>query len=425
MHSKLSKKQVFSLYGKHVSRGKAQFFKKFRMELVMDRREGIYFYDKDGKRLINCHCNGGVFNLGHRNPEIIRAVKEALDHYDIGNHHLVSEPRALLGERLTALTPEGLDRVIFGSSGGEAIDLAIKLAMGNTKRRKVVSARGGYHGHTGLALATGDEKFRKPFHYELPDFVQVPFGDLEALRRTVDSRTAAVILEPIPATLGIVVPPDDYLPKVREICDETGALFIADEVQTGLGRTGKFWAVEHWQVIPDILVTGKGLSGGIYPITATCYREKLDAVFEEDPFIHISTFGGSEVGCFAALKTLEISSSESFLTHVNDMAELFRRELERVAAGFKKPPFRLRQKGLMMGLEFPDASHGMAACKMLYDSGIFSVFSGNDPAVVQFLPPLVITAEQAEETVDLLQEAMRSLYGLKGKLLLGALKWLA
>ena len=424
MAKELSKKEIFELYARYVSKGKAEFFKKFRMDLVMGRREGIYFYDRDGKRLINCHCNGGVFNLGHRHPEVIRAVREALDTYDIGNHHLISEPRALLGQRLASLAPEGLNKVIFGSSGGESIDLAIKLAMGFTGRRKIVSARGGYHGHTGLALATGDEKFRKPFHYELPDFVQVPFGDFEALKAAVDQHTAAVILEPIPATLGIVVPPDGYLPRVRELCTASGAVFIADEVQTGLGRTGKFWAVEHWDTLPDILVTGKGLSGGIYPITATIYHEKMDVLFEEDPFVHISTFGGSEVGCFAALKTLEISSQPAFLEHVNAMADRFREELHRLIGSFKSPPFKLRQKGLMMGLEFPDERHGMAACKLLYDRGIFAVYSGNDPRVVQFLPPLIVTAEQVDEIVELLGRAVHDLYGMKGKMLLAAMKLL-
>ncbi len=434
MQDELSKHDVFSLYANYVSSSKARFFKKFQMDLVMGRREGIYFYDKDGKRLINCHCNGGVFNLGHRHPEVLEALREALDCYDIGNHHLISEPRARLGEQLAKLAPPGLKKVTFGVSGGEAIDLALKMAMGHTGRKKIVSARGGYHGHTGLALATGDEKFRKPFRYELPGFVQVPFGDIDALQKEVDEHTAAVILEPIPATLGIVVPPDDYLPAVREICDRKGALFIADEVQTGLGRTGKFWAVEHYGAWPDILVTGKGLSGGIYPITATIYREELEALFHADPFVHISTFGGSELACMVALKVLDISSSPQFLTHVEQMAARFRVKMVEMGAAVgmqdvesakhkkSRSPFALRQKGLMMGLQFPDVHRGMAACKLLYDHGIFAVFSGNDPSVVQFLPPLIVTEQQVDESVAILGKATGDLYGMKGRLLVSALK---
>jgi len=422
MCAQLTGKQIFEHYSEYVSKGKVDFFRKFRMDLVMAEREGIRFRGKDGREWINCHCNGGVFNLGHRHPEVMRAVREALEKYDIGNHHLISEPRALLARKLVELAPPGLAKVVFGVSGGEAIDFAIKLAMGVTGRQKIISARGGYHGHTGLALAAGEERFRKPFHFSLPNFIRVPFGDIKSLESVIDDQTAAVILEPIPATLGMVIPRDSYLPAVRELCSRYGALFIADEVQTGLGRTGRFWAVEHWEAWPDILVTGKGLSGGIYPITAAIFRREFERIFEEDPFVHISTFGGSEVGCFAALKVLEISSQPGFLEHVRHMAELFRQKLEALQFRFRRKPFEIRQKGLMMGLKFPDETQGMGICKFLYDEGVFAVFSGNDPSVLQFLPPLIVQEKDAVEIIDRLERALHTMYGLKGRLLLTAMK---
>ncbi len=299
------KKEISEQFARHVSSGKVEFFQQFGVDLIFGKREGVYVWDTDGRRLIDCHCNGGVFNLGHRNPRVIGALKRALDELDIGNHHFISEHRALLAERLTALCPGDLKRVVFGVSGGEAIDMAIKLARGHTQRNKVISAHGGYHGHTGLALATGDELYRAPFGAQPPGFVQVPFGDLNALEKAIDDDTAAVMFETIPATMGIVVPPVNFFTGVRQLCDKHGAVMIIDEVQTGLGRCGEVWGIGTYDVIPDILVTAKGLSGGIYPITATIYRDPLDRVLRENPFIHVSTFGGSEVGCYAALEVIE------------------------------------------------------------------------------------------------------------------------
>jgi len=419
-----NKKEILSDYANFVSKGKVDFFRKFRMDVVMGRREGIYFYDSESnKRLINCHCNGGVFNLGHRNSDVLAALQKGLRDFDIGNHHLISAARARLGANLAELMPGKISKTVFGVGGGEAIDLALKLAMGHTRRPKIISAQGGYHGHTGLALAAGHEQFRKRFGIHLSNFVQVPFNDIQALEDAIDDQTAAVILEPIPATLGIVIPKDDYLPAVQRLCNDRGALLIIDEVQTGLGRTGKLWAVENWNVEPDILVIGKGLSGGLYPITATCFKPELEKIFLEDPFIHISTFGGSEVGCFPALKVLEISSRPEFLSHVNELSDHFSEGFLQIAVRVNKPKFTVRQKGLMIGLKFDAPLKAMALSKLLYDNGIFAVFSGNDPSVVQFLPPLITTFEQADEILDILEKSINDLNSLKTKMMMQAVKF--
>ncbi|MCA9620930.1 MAG: aspartate aminotransferase family protein, partial [Myxococcales bacterium] len=254
---------TFERFAAHVSRGKVATYEQYGFDAVMGRREGVRFWDAFSDRsFINCHCNGGVFNLGHRPPEVLRAVVTALESLDIGNHHLVSGFRAQLAQRLSATTDHRLSGVVFGVGGGEANDLALKLAFAHTGRRGVVSAHGGYHGHTGLAVATGDASYREPFHVALPGFVQVPFDDLEALDRAVDDEVAAVILEPIPATLGMALPSPGYLAGVQRLCRERGVVFIADEVQTGLGRTGRIWCHQHDDLEPDVVVTGKGLSGG-------------------------------------------------------------------------------------------------------------------------------------------------------------------
>jgi putrescine aminotransferase len=394
-----SREATFDAFERHVSRGKVATYRDFGLDVVMGERRGIRFRDAFSDRwFINCHVNGGVFNLGHRNPRIIARVVAALEELDIGNHHLVSGHRARLAERLAKTTGGALPGVVFAVAGGEAVDLAIKVARGVTGRTKIVSALGGYHGHTGLALASGDAQYRDPFGPNLPGFVQVPFDDLAAIDRAVDSGTAAVILEPIPATLGMPIASPGYLAAVAELCRQRGAKLLLDEVQTGLGRTGRMWCYQHEDLQPDAVIVGKGLSGGVYPIAATLLSRELHAFFDDRPFIHVSTFGGAEPGCAAALETLEIVEEPGFLERVEQLALRFSRGL----AGL---PFELRQRGLMMGFAFAAEGAGMLGAKLLYESGVFAAYANNDRRVVQFLPPLVVTDPEADDLIARVREA--------------------
>lgn len=400
--SRDDKERIFERFARHVSSGKARFFREVGIDFVFGRREGIYVWDLDGNRLINCHCNGGVFNLGHRHPRIVTALEKALRELDIGNHHLVSEHRALLAERLAELSPGDLNRVVFGVGGGEAVDTAIKLARGHTGRPGIISARGGYHGHTGFALATGDPKYSDPFHPLPPGFRQVPFGDLAALEEVMDRSVAAVIFETIPATLGIVVPPEDYFAGVRELCDRHGSVMIIDEVQTGLGRCGEVWGIDTFGVVPDILVSAKGLSGGIYPIAATVYSDRLNPFLDANPFIHVSTFGGAEVGCHVALEVLEILTEDGFLGHVRELAAVFERGFGELRSAHPEVLVETRQRGLMMGLKMVNDACGPLMTLAGFRHGILTIYANNDPSVSQILPPLVMKAEEAEVVIEAL-----------------------
>jgi putrescine aminotransferase len=403
-----SKEGIVRRFADYVSPGKADTFKSYGMEFIFGRREGPYIWDAAGsKKLVNCHCNGGVFNLGHRNPSIIKALRESLKELDIGNHHLISEQRALLAEKLAELMPGDIDCTVFGVGGGEAVDVAIKLARGHTGRHKIVSAIGGYHGHTGFALATGDEQYRSPFGPNLPGFVQVPFNDVAALEQAVDKDTAAVIFETIPATLGMPVPDEDFFLHARQICSNNGTLLIIDEVQTGLGRTGKLWGIEYFDIVPDIIVIGKGLSGGIYPMSATCYRRELEGFFHQNPFIHVSTFGGAEVGCPVAMAVLEESSSPEFLENVNELAVIFRDGFDELKVKYPNILVGLRQLGLMMGIEMVNDSCGPIMTKACYDNGILAIYANNDKRVCQLLPPLIIDKKVAEEIIRGIDGALK------------------
>jgi putrescine aminotransferase len=410
-----TKEQSIAAFRDHVSSGKAAFFAQYGMDFVPGRREGLYLWDIEGeKRLANCHCNGGVFNLGHRHPAIVESLKRALNELDIGNHHLLSEQRAALGQRLAELAPGDLPCTTFAVGGGEAIDFALKLARAHTDRPGVISARGGYHGHTGLALAAGDAQYREPFGPMAPGFLQVPFGDAGAVAAQVGDDTAAVLLETVPATLGMPIAAPSYFAELRALCDHHGALLIVDEVQSGLGRTGKMWAIEHWGVEPDILVTGKGLSGGIYPIAATCYRQALNTFLHEHPFIHVSTFGGAEVGCAVALKVLELTADPIFLQGVVKVAGQLASGFEQLQARYPGTLVEVRQLGLMIGLAFPDETCGPLMTRLLYDEGVLAIYANNDPRVLQFLPPLIVRDLEAEEVLGALDRALRTLSHLRG-----------
>jgi putrescine aminotransferase len=392
--------RIVEKFARHVSSGKVDFFRTAGIDFIWGRREGVYLWDIDGeRRLINCNSNGGVFNLGHRNPEVVAAVVEALGELDIGTHHTVSEHRALLGESLARIAPGDINRMIFGVSGGEAVDTAIKIARGHTGRPGIVCGGGAYHGHTGFALPAGDEKYSDPFKPLVPGYRKVPFGDAEALAGAVDETTAAVMFETIPATLGIALPPKGFYEEVRRICDERGAVMICDEVQTGLGRCGAFWGIDTYGVVPDVIVTAKGLSGGVYPITAALYSDRMNQFLHENPFIHISTFGGPEPGCRAALKVIEILERPEFLRHVDDMAAYFSRGFASLKAKHPDVLVEARQRGLMMGLKMVNDICGPLMTIAGMKHGIFTVYANNDTSVSQILPPLIIGKDEAAQVI--------------------------
>jgi acetylornithine/succinyldiaminopimelate/putrescine aminotransferase len=388
---------VQAAFAAHVDPAKVDVWALGGLELVMGDREGATFTDAyDGRQWFNCHCNGGVFNLGHRNARVIGAVRAAMDHADIGNHHLVSAYRASAGEKLSATTGDRLSGVVFSVSGGEAVDLALKVARGHTGRPTIVSVIGAYHGHTGLALAAGDPRDHSLFLHDLPGFTHVPYNDLAAMDRAIGDDTAAVILESIPATAGFPMPDPGYLAAVADLCHERGALYIADEVQTGLGRTGSVWYVEQEQVDPDLLVTGKGLSGGIYPIAATLMTPELHDFFAVHPFCHVSTYGGAELGCVAAAEVVDIVTGPGFLEQVRAVGD-------RIGEAFADLPFGLRRRGMLSAFVFDDPHGGMTAMKALFDAGIYAFFASYDPAVLQFKPVLTISDDDVEEIIAIVR----------------------
>src|SRR3990172_272833 len=304
MIDNLSQEQLLELFAQHVSPQKVKMYRLWGVDFVPGRREGVRVWDYEGKRSwIDCRSAGGVFNLGHRPPRVIAALKKALDEIDMADHMLASGYRALLARRLAELTPGDLQYTTFGSSRGEAIDFALKLARGYTGKAGVISAQKGYHGHTGMALAATDQ-FSTKFGPLAPGFRRVPFGDFPALEAAVTDDVGTLIMETIH-------------PSPRRLCDERGIVLILDEVRAGLGRTGRLWAYQEWGVYPDMMVLGKGMSAATYPVSSATYRPFLQSFFDgEDAFAHLSSTGGSELGMVAALAMLDQTTEPGFLDHV-------------------------------------------------------------------------------------------------------------
>ncbi|MDH3549198.1 MAG: aminotransferase class III-fold pyridoxal phosphate-dependent enzyme [Gammaproteobacteria bacterium] len=376
------------------------------IDLVPGRREGYRLWDVDGRELLDLHLNGGTFSLGHRNSELSQILSDGLADWDVGNHHFGSQPKALLAKALVDAAPGDMQYAVLTCGGSEAVEVAIKSARWATGRRRIVSIDAGFHGRTGLSGAAGNDEVARFFLSDRPEeFTRIPFNDLDAMRAALRSGdVAAVLLETIPATCGFPIPNDDYLPGVKALCEEHGALYIADEVQTGLGRTGRMWGVDNWSVEPDILITGKGLSGGLYPVSAAVLSARAGAWLEVNGWGHVSTFGGSDLGCLVALRVLEICSDPALLANVNEQADYLRAGLQALARRF---PFLvdIRQKGLVMGLQFSDKTAGLGMMRALYENGIWAIVAGFDESVVQFKPGLLIDREYCDEVLRRVENA--------------------
>ena len=406
---KQTRDNIVDLAARYVCPGRVDTFKMLGTVPVMGRREGNYFWDIDGRKLFDVHINGGTYNLGHRNPEILSTLREAIEHYDIGNHHFVSVARTRLAEALIRLVPGNMSYCVFTPGGAEAIDVTIRTARKATGRRKIVAFGEAYHGHGSLGLrAGGYAELARYFLSERPEgeFVLVPFDDLEKIEEALKGDdVAAVLAEIIPATSGFLMPSKGYYPAVKKICEKHGALFIADEVQTGLGRTGKFWACEGYGVKPDMLITGKGLSGGVYPIAAAVMSKDVAEWLKEEGWGYSSTFGGSELGCVIAHKVLEITERPGMLENVRAMSELLKERLSEIQ---KRHPFliEVRQNGFIIGLRFDNPQGGLMVAACCYESGLWAFPAGFERSVLQFKPNILVDKPACEEAVSLLEDAI-------------------
>lgn len=374
----------------------------FPLMIEIERAEGIYMYDPKGKAYIDLISGIGVSNVGHRHPKVVAACKEQLDQY----MHLmvygeyVQSPQTKLASALAQTLPKELQSVYLVNSGSEAVEGALKLAKRFTGRPHILSCIDAYHGSSHGALsAGGNEIFKQNYRPLLPGHFHIPFGDLSALDQ-INDQTAAIIVETVQGEAGVRLGSSDYFQQLRKRCDETGTLLILDEIQAGFGRTGKFWAFEHYGITPDILVTAKGMGGGM-PIGAFISTKAIMDSLKENPILgHITTFGGHPVSAAASLATINIIQEENLVAEVERKANLFKSELNHPAI------IEIRNKGLMMAVAFESFDILKPIIDRAIELGVVTdwfLFCDN---AMRVAPPLIITDEEIKKACKIILQAI-------------------
>jgi len=369
-----------------------------RFPVTIERGLGSHVWDTNGKEYIDCMGGYGVALVGHCNPRVVKAIKEQLDKIITVHSSLYNKTRELFLETLIKIAPKNLNQVYLNNSGTEAVEAAIKFARKFTGKTGMVAMNGSYHGKSlGSLSLTSSQKYRKPFEPLVEKVSFSPFGDTESLRSTVNSDTAFVIIEPIQGESGIHVAPDGFLQDVRKLCDEKGILLIFDEIQAGLGRTGKMWAGQHWDTTPDIMCLAKGIAGGV-PMGATLVREDILACISKGE--QSSTFGGNPLSCAAGIASIEALIQDGLVENAAKMGKLFQEGLERLKEKHKIIR-EVRGKGLMIGVEMK-----FDVKDILFDgiaNNLLLLYSGKN--ILRLLPPLVLSESditKALETLDVI-----------------------
>jgi len=370
-----------------------------RFPVTIEKGLGAHVWDVNNKEYIDCMGGYGVALVGHRNERVVSAIKSQIDKIITVHSSLYSKTREEFLETLFKVAPKGLTQAHLNNSGAEAIEAGMKFARKFTGKKGMVSMNGSYHGKSMGALSlTFNPKYRKSFQPLVEKVTFSPFGNIESLRDTIDDDTAFIILEPIQGESGIHVAPDGFLQDVRKLCDDNGILLIFDEIQAGLGRTGRMWASEHWDTAPDILCIAKGIAGGV-PMGVTMVRpDILDCISKGE---HSSTFGGNPLSCAAGTATLQALTQDGLIDNANKMGKLFREGLERLKE--KHTIIReIRGKGLMIGIELKFEVKNILMEGI--EKNLLLLYSGRN--ILRLLPPLVISEEDVTKSLDILDELL-------------------
>jgi putrescine aminotransferase len=398
-------RDVVDGYRRHVSRGRARLAE-LTGGLVVVSSAGSTVTDAGGRDYLDCG-GYGVFLLGHRHPAVVSAVIEQVQRHPMSTRLMLDPTVARAAETLASVTPAGLDLVHFVNSGAEATEAAIKLARASG-RRTLVSASGGFHGKTTGALGlTANELYQAPFR-PLLDVRHVPFGDAAALGAVL-SADACVVLEPVQGEGGVVLPPPGYLAEVSRLCATAGAMLVLDEVQTGLGRLGSWWGADREDVRPDVLLVGKGLSGGVVPVAAMVATARAYKPFSDDPFLHTSTFAGSPIAMAAATAAVTAIRDEGLVERAAELGARMLAELRTALAPCGPLVRDVRGAGLLIGLEFDDPGTALDFVLDLLDRGVLVNHSLNAHRVVRLTPPAVLTDADADRVVEAVAAAALTL----------------
>ncbi len=366
-----------------------------KRDIVLVSGKAAKVYDENGKEYIDCATGIGVVNIGHCNPYVAKALTEQAGKLTNCFTVFYNDTRAEYLEKLASVLPKGLDRIFLCNSGAEAVEGAIKFARATTGRTEVIAAMRGFHGRTyGSLSATWKKEYRQPYEPLVPGFKHVPFNNFEKMKAAIGKDTAAIILEIVQGEGGVHVVDADYIKSVRELCNENGIILIIDEVQTGFGRTGRMFACEHFNVIPDIMCLAKSIAGGV-PMGAIACCSKINVPVRT----HGSTFGGNPLSCAAGLATIKYIQDHGLVEKSRKNGEYFLAELKKVESSKIR---EIRAIGLMIGIELKEKVSPYL--KQLAEKGILALPAGK--TVIRLLPPLVITREEINEVVCALAEIL-------------------
>ena len=375
--------------------------------------EGCLYRDIHGKEYIDCLGGFGIYMLGHRHPTVMKAVRDQLEHQALHSQELLDPMRGHLAHLLATVTPGDLQYSFFCNSGTEANEGAMKLAKLYAWRRKkdhnkgIISTTRAFHGKSiGSLSVSGKAEFREPFYPLVPGVRFVPYGDADALDKElrvcdeVGFDIAAFIAEPIQGEAGVIEPPDDYFVKVREICDKWHILFIADEVQTGMGRTGKLWGMDNWGVAPDIMTMGKALGGAVIPIGNFIATPEVFEAFFENPYIHSTTFGGNPMATSAAIGAMHATLEEDIPGQAAEKGAHLKGRLVELAGEYDDLFAEIRGRGVIIGMQFKDSDIGYAVSQGLFSRGVLIGGTLFNSLTLRMQPPAIITYEQMDTVLE-------------------------
>jgi ornithine--oxo-acid transaminase len=377
------------------------------LDVVIQRGEGVWVYDVEGNRYLDCLSAYSALNQGHSHPRIMEALTAQAGSLALTSRAFRNDQLPLFYQEVCELT--GYEMALPMNTGVEAVETAIKAARkwGYTAKEvpdgqaEIITFTGNFHGRTLTVISFSTEPgYKAGFSPYAPGFVTVPYGDAKALRDAINPNTVAVLLEPIQGEGGVIVPPEGYLQAVRRICGECNVLMMADEIQTGLGRTGRLFACDHEDVKPDVMILGKALSGGAYPVSVVLSSREVLGVFK--PGDHGSTFGGNPLGCAVARTALKVLVEEGMIENAARLGEYFQERLVEINSPYIK---EVRGKGLLIGVELhPEAGGARRFCEALQARGVLA--KETHTHVIRFAPPLIITREEVDWAIERIQDVL-------------------
>lgn len=405
----VDRRELLQEAAKVFSKGYVDMITAEGLDLIEEGGLGALLFDLSGRQYLDCDTSEAIFNLGRGRVELADALREAARQTDQGNFIALSEEKALLAEKLSSFMSGKLECSLFTVVRGEAMDVACKLARGYTKRAEIITVEGGWYGHTGFSLCMSTRDDKHLFGPGIPGISEIPFGNIDALKEALNFKTAAVVLETVQAENGCRHAEREYYTELRKLCSQSGAVLIVDESQTGFGRTGHRFSFERFGFEPDIAVLGEAIAGGMFPMTAIAFTRGLKTFFDEHPLIHLSTFGGHDVGCRVAMKALELYENERPWENAQRMGDMLQSKLSQIARDNFDLIDEAQGIGLLQSITMKDEETARRFSVEARNSGMICMRGRVNKRSVVFRPSLTVTQNDVQHIVECVKRSLDKL----------------